>query len=678
VYRQRADSSDALTLLDTSNNPGNQTGTGSFYVLDVVSFKNQLVHDAEYIYYVTANSGQGITGRAVAADTSTVINDGSASNTVIANIPAQGTAVTGLIPPAAEGETAKTLDANAIKAEQVTVSSWDKLLLTWNHYHPAFQYTVAYGLGTTNNVTVTNSYNGYDLTQGGVLYAHTLPLFGGTNNVKITVTLNGGDNFYYKPSEINKPLQTFTVALSKPTNFKVTRDSTTNGTSATIEWTAVSGAPKYGNYKLYKIVAKNIEQDGDYYGYKPIEVEEDWTLVDDKVTLIEEGTTIKVVESGLDSAKGYLYALVADNGTAKSEPAVYRVAPGSIAAPAAFKARAAYVENTEGKRDYHAVISWGAQAGNPKYELARAAKDGDTLGEYTLAIGGPTLTAEGGRYTVTDPATIRKSYTYRLTATINEVQYLYFTDLDGEPYREEGNWSLSAKSSENTAYAVELTIGENSYLGDVTVDIYRAKAAESSQVGYFTKLVDESAFTRLKEGASLDKGNKYVDLTGILGETYVYRFEVKAKDGAVLTNTNPKLLFKAGIVVQPSKPHNVTSITTAGKLANNDQYFKVTKTYGDNNPLADTKIQLQYRKDGSADTVTWTDSGAPVLVHKAMSDLTEGSEVSEDDWYFVIREPSQTLQTTNEYRLVVVDQDGNTAKNDNTASAINSTTVGNW
>jgi hypothetical protein len=143
VYRQRSDGSDALKLLTST--ASQSAGPGEFYYTDSVEFDNQLADAAEYTYYVSANSGQGITGRAAAAGGATIINDGASSVKVKANIPARGTDVTQLVlVPATEA-----LTEAAITAEKVTtITGAEELLLTWPNNNPAFQYAVKYDLGT--------------------------------------------------------------------------------------------------------------------------------------------------------------------------------------------------------------------------------------------------------------------------------------------------------------------------------------------------------------------------------------------------------------------------------------------------------------------------------------------------------------------------------------------------
>jgi hypothetical protein len=220
--------------------------------VDVVSFDNQLVHEA-YIYYVTANSGQGITGRAVTDQNAAVINDGASSARVTANIPLRDTPVTQLVLDTVN----ETLTLDKITAETVK-STWgeDELLLTWPHYNPVKE--------------------GGDVTQ-----FYRAPLFGGTNTARIILSLGDADSYYYKPQEFSKPLTKYNLVkldLDANDDFKVERDRA-DTTKATITWKSATTVPKNATYNLYRIEAQGITNSGDYKSSQ-VEVVGDWEPVE--------------------------------------------------------------------------------------------------------------------------------------------------------------------------------------------------------------------------------------------------------------------------------------------------------------------------------------------------------------------------------------------------------------
>jgi hypothetical protein len=360
VYRQRTDGLDKLTHLETPN---------GLYVLDIVSPTNQLVDGVEYTYYVTANSGQGITERAVIDKT--IILDGAAQATVTAKIPARyndaGTwqDVTALL------EADQTLDAAAVKEEKVVDGNTEKLLLTWPHYNPAFKYTVSYDIGTALTLnTVSSDYPNPNSTAGlGTSAFWGAPLFGGTNTARISVKWNG-DVYYYKPVEITKPLAEYSLnRLNIPGGFTVSRD---NVTSATLKWPISADAPKAADYKVYRIEAKGITTGP--YAKGAVEVVGDWTLVTGFSTEgrvdYQDGNGnwyynlgITLVDTDLSYGKGYIYALYAEVGDAKSAPKLYGLQAGvSIPEPVDYAVTPSYTENSadEKVRTYQVTIGWNA------------------------------------------------------------------------------------------------------------------------------------------------------------------------------------------------------------------------------------------------------------------------------------------------------------------------------
>ena len=302
VYRQRSDGSDALVLLKTTGTQSTESPNTTpvpFSYLDVVGFKNQLAHEVEYTYYVTANSGQGATARAIelADNGGTLINDGASSVRVTANIPPRETEVTKLVlDPEKEELTAASIIPEPVENE---------LLITWPNYNPAFEYAVRYDLGKTLTLNIEPSEgdsegNATSTDEQGwdSLKYYKVPLFGGINTLRLTVTL--GDGLYYKPAELSKELGSY--ALTELPEFASDAINVArSGTSATISWEPISGVSA-NEYKLYRIEAKGLTDDEEYTSDQ-VEVVGDWVAV--------AGTQIPYD----------------DNGTSKIKVVGYRVGP---------------------------------------------------------------------------------------------------------------------------------------------------------------------------------------------------------------------------------------------------------------------------------------------------------------------------------------------------------------
>jgi hypothetical protein len=664
VYRQRSDGSDALTLL--ANTSSQSSASVSFSHLDVVSFDNQLVDQVGYTYYVTANSGQSATSRALKADGATLINDGASSTGVTANIPARTTAVTKLVL-----DPANELKVDSITPEQVKSSSGDILLVTWPNHNPAFSYTVKYDLGKalTLNLTPANSEdnvagNGSPDTEGwDVTRYYRAPLFGGTNTLRITVSL-GEDEYYYKPVELSKELPAYALTQLPSPTFIQNNPITRSGTGADITWTPATGASKDTVYKLYRIEAKGISTTNAYSGSQ-VEVVGDWVAVTGAPVL--SGTALTVTDTGLDLTKGYLYALYAETGTganpAKSLPTLYGLAPA--AAPAnTLSVVSTYTTNTAGDRDYSVTIGWTAQEG-AAYKLERALTTTypNAIGTFT-EIALPATIA--GRYTVLDTPAIRNSYIYRLTVTLEGTTTIFEEALDDAPFREYVNSSISVASTNiSTAYATDVTISGLGYDNDLAVDIYRAEADSSVSTGNYTTAVGKLNFTKIKENFSLKDSNTYTDEGLKIGTKYVYRHVVKA-GGKELYNTNENHLAKAGWVQIPSVPtlNNVQSLSLSGSN-NATYYYKVSVRYGI--ILSGTKVQLQSRALNATADAPWVSGTDSTVTQFTGTTPPTGSNLSDDDYYVTLTKPANAANFS--YRIVLVDQEGTTASTDNNVLA---------
>ncbi|MDR0628387.1 MAG: hypothetical protein LBG24_01835, partial [Treponema sp.] len=678
VYRQRSDRSDALVHLTTTNSQTTENNAipGSFVYLDVVSFDNQLVHEAEYVYYVTANSGQGITGRAVSGNDATVINDGASSATVTANIPPRDTPVANLVlDPDNEAFT-----VDSIKEETVQANGTEQLLLTWPQYNPAFQYQVAYDFGTklTLNQIIQDDQLENIVPQGTVLKYYRAPLFGGTNTARITLSLGEVDAYYYKPQEFSKSLAAYTLStipLGSSTNWKITSVTRTVGdnTSATITWTPLAEAPD-ADYKLYRIQANGITSDDGKLNNSATAVG-DWAEVTGPKTLVDDNGTFKfsVTDTGLSASKGYIYALYTETGAgAKSETVVYAIKPADAEDPS-LAAESSYVADAEGNRTYSVTIGWKAQSG-ATYKLERAPKTTYPTTSIGAFINVPTGTSVAGRYTVVDTPAIRSAYLYRLTVTYEGITRVYEKELKSEPFSDTVNAKIKVDSSTAYAYATKVTItllddtNPNTnptlayYDNDLEVDIYRAEGT-TADTGKFGQPVGNVNFDRVAEKVSLrGEDNTYEDKDLKIGTKYVYRLVVKTSAGKELHNTNTALSGNSGYVQEPSKPTFTSSNVSAAGNSGSIYYYKVTPGTG---PFLGAKVEVQRKADGNSPWSFWAD--ASVSNVQVGSTPPTGSSLTAGNYYFSVTKPTSP---SGQYRIVLVDQDGTVASTAATGATV--------
>jgi hypothetical protein len=710
VYRQRTDGLDALVRLVTPNSTDTQgvTSYADFSHVDIVSPTNQLEDGVEYTYYVTANSGQGTTGRAalgggtVVTDAPTVILDGAANTTVKAIIPARysesGTwqDVSVLL----DAEQEQVLNADAVKAEKVTTTgNSEKLLLNWPHYNPALKYTVYYDIGKA--LTLNTSITTPDLESKDVSVFYAVPLFGGENTARIVVALNDNNGeYYYKPLTVTKTLPSYALDIltPAPTITSVNRTATT----AQIAWNTVAGAPNAANYKLYRIESPDVT-DGSFTAGTQITVVGDWALVSigNSTSQNTSGTTttITVQDTGLTSSKGYIYALYAEVEIAKSAPGFYGAAALTVPTTTDLNI-ATYTVPDASDPDiltHKVTLGWTKQADVTSYSLLRAPITGSpanptdltkaVIGDF-VAVGGTLTPDASGRYTVTDTPPIRKSYKYRLVAhdaagsTVAEE-----TNLVADPFRDYISSALTVNNTGiDTAYAAEVQIGSPSaYEGDLYVDIYRATVPETIpglSAGYQNVAVSDTAFAKIADGIPLKGGGNaltYLDTGLTIGTYYVYRHVVRygatAAAAVELPNTavdggsNPIVDF-TGYVQTASVPSAITAVASATITSGSTTRYYYTLSGTPVNAKSAT-VRVQSRASGS--TGDWTDhaySGSIALYPDTNTNNLEWAStdtgVSPGDYYFYIATTGSAAASTN-YRIVLADEDGNIT--DKTGSA---------
>jgi hypothetical protein len=659
IYRQEVDT--AGKELSTFFEVGTTSlKTGEY--LDAVSRGNQLKDKALYKYGVVAFS------KASLARSVDYVKDGvTYADAVTANIPAQGTEILKLKTP----DYAITIHYEAVQSQE-----GQQLLVSWESPHPAFEYAVSYALG---NATLSkNIVSSEEVVGDPIKYFYT-PLFGGTTQISLGVAF-AGDQYYYKPALLTQAVTGLTLTQPfdfTPSSFNVNR----SGGYAGISWRLNTIAPNRSDYKLFRIETKGVYSSGSLSN--TVELVGDWAEVTGISDTREESgyQVITVTDTGLESGKNYLYGLYAEVGGRKSYTALYGIKAEEVSlAELDFDVKASYTETAD-VRTYSATIGWnaaeGVLTGNYKLERAITAEyPTKTTGAFTVVSATPaTPTAVGGRYTVIDtPLTIRQSYVYRLTATVNGVDVISYKSLSEAPFREYDETTSAytvSSSSIGTAYATEISFSLNTgYDKDITADIYRAVVPANSSIstGLTTKAYEEAAFTKLTTTAAHAVADgDYIDYlsSADIDTQYIYRVEYKAGGQPLYL---PKFVDSddktyTGYVQTPSVPYyssqNLVGTPSYGSPSVTRQYYTISGTN-----IFGAQIISQSRKQstggdwgtgggisttvasytpaaGTTDNLKWgTGAGAP------------DTGVGPNNEYFYFVTPTAVADT--EFRLVLV------------------------
>jgi hypothetical protein len=348
------------------------------------------------------------------------------------------------------------------------------------------------------------------------------------------------------------------------------------------------------------------------------------------------------------------------------------------------------------------TLGWTKQDGVASYTLLRAPVTNypSTTGDFvpvTIPAGQPDAS---GRYTITDTPAIRKSYKYRLVAhDAAGSTVVAEKDLNSDPFIDSVSSSLTVNSTNiGTAYAAQVEIGNPSaYLTDLYVDIYRAEVpanASPTPGSYQNVAVNSSApaFTRIENGLSL-KGNNltYLDTGLTIGTNYIYRHVIKygatASAAVELPNTaatasgDPVVDF-TGYVQTASVPSAsggavITQVSASSSGTNTMYYFTITG--GTLTNLREATVQVQTRATTAAALTSWSaySSITPGSIAYTTTSIAAGT-VPANTYYFTITRPTAALPVTNDYRLVLVDQDGNVASYDAASATVlvNDTALG--
>jgi len=432
------------------------------YYVDVVSHTNELVNGLEYEYAVISNSGNAH------------LQNGRSTVKASPSIPATFTPV---------------ITAEDVTVERfTTVSGADQIRVKIAN-KPNLTYQVAYTFGTG---TIVRDFENFGSALSAVnwnvpYYTTTYPTFGGKTSVSVKAYFR--DSSYYTTTALQTKEADFVVnTLASPTTFTAVQYMT----GISIRWSDVEDAT---GYKVYKAkISDSANNPNISTSSSPITILSDWALVTGNQTAPETRAADlwEIYEDITDATGNYIYAIIAENATAKSAPK-YTVATNTTVAAPSFTVTAAANDKVE--------ITWTASA-DVTYTLERAevVNYGNrgiepNTSNYTIsgswAAVSPALVPadyEQGRGEYTDTPAPGKAYAYRLTASRSNTSASSVQILNTGRFRNALYFSLT-RVTQNNALARDLTLRIQNQSGaydgnDLTFDLYRGIATSGSQTSF--------------------------------------------------------------------------------------------------------------------------------------------------------------------------------------------------
>jgi fibronectin type 3 domain-containing protein len=298
------------------------------YYVDTVSFKNQLVNDHDYVYYVEAVSGISTTpGRAVGDwDPSQIQEGGSLADAFVNNSDLAASNTIRAIVPERNG----TYDWIAVENVKVEMAYTEpkSIVVTWDA-KPNLNYAVTYtwGVGAEIGIdrdsladTDQTATTEYDYSPFNNVGYTVLPAVGGTNSITVYAAFAGGDAYFNKVAGVSANA-VYPEGLAAPTDFKVSRAANSWGE---LEWKKVDDAEDYAVYRAERV---NSYVDT---------LKSDWAVVTGSYKLNGDKTGYILYDTTAALDKAYRYMLVAVKGTGetaiRSLPATKTLDAGSILA----------------------------------------------------------------------------------------------------------------------------------------------------------------------------------------------------------------------------------------------------------------------------------------------------------------------------------------------------------
>jgi hypothetical protein len=513
------------------------------YVLDRVSFDNDLANNHKYTYTVIAK----VAGR---------LRNNSASVDVTANIPDRGETATVVTAP----------EATAVEVKEVEgVNGSTGLEVIWPS-DSLLKYSVAYTHGG-GDLPLGYTLKSPELS-GTTWLRQTVPLVGGKTTVKITAKWD--DNNYYPQKTVTKEYTATGAPLPAVNSFNVS-NYPYDGTY-TLTWSKLEGAT---GYSVWKADGIGIGFDvNDKLVYNALG---DWKAVDISGALLNGNTyTLKETVSAADASKTYLYGIIARNGTAKSTSLKTTTTDPVTSQIYNYFSSSSIVESKDANGEPQLLITVTAADGET-LSLSRADtvyeydQDGNaslkSVGAYAPVTGTPSVI--GNEYTWIDNPAIRASYAYKLTVTkdANTQEIVRYKNNGSYTLSISSGISVSASPGTTEAYSIDVSLTDSlNYTDDLKVDVYQAEAADQNSftpVTIWEKLtVTPLTFKDVTEGKKFTKGG----LTP--GKYYIYRIALTSDKAAGKTLYTGDSFWNSYTSTRPSVAPSVDWIVaTAG--ANN-------------------------------------------------------------------------------------------------------------
>jgi hypothetical protein len=411
--------------------------TKAGYYVDQVDFDNSLKNGESYTY----------TLEAVVSGYNPVTGAISDPKTVEADIPARTPTI--VAAPAVDAVTLAPY-ASSVTAQQ----NPDYLEVSWatGKAELPLSYLVEYIYGDGQTLPMVYPTGSISLT--GDIYAKrtAFPLVGGNSTVKITARWGKSTSTYtyYAPASVTKAHAGTLTVLPPVGTITLDTTNTVNG-SLSLSWDAVLSATGYDVYKA-EITSGGSTLSGSIAASQLTGVAIGTYASVGEVT--QNGGTVYFTDAGYDSAKKWLYLVIAKNTSARSSaPALYAKTPilPTVTAPTTITV-SVFQDTAVGDNALKVSVSWDRVVGET-YTLYRApielANDQSTVTSVGTFVQIPaaSLSDKDGKIIYidavgTDQLRLRQSYIYKVvtakdgnstekTATLNAAPFTKF--ISGSP-----------------------------------------------------------------------------------------------------------------------------------------------------------------------------------------------------------------------------------------------------
>ncbi|MDR1251164.1 MAG: hypothetical protein LBK62_03255 [Treponema sp.] len=494
------------------------------YYVDKVGFNNSLKDGVAYTYTLEA------VARGYAPLTGAI----SDPKTVTATIPARTPTI--VTAPAADAVTL-TPYVNA----GIGASNPDMLEVYWatEKANLPLRYVVEYiyGDGQTLPLVYGDTSSGSSLT--GDIYAKraVFPLVGGASTIKITARWDGSN--YYAPASVTKAHTGAPTVLPVVGSISGSGSPAANG-NLTLYWTAITGATGYDVYRA-EITSGGPSSSGNTYAsnLEGATIGAYSLIAPNAGDTRQNGNDVYFTDAGYDSAKKWLYLVIAKNAGARSSgPALYARVPSTPSVSDVNNFTVSTFQDTAADDDAWKVsVSWDRVEG-VAYTLYRAPAEFDqsdsmvSVGEYT-AIPAASLSEKDGKVIYIDTVgtgqlSLWQSYRYKVVGTKDGASTQSTRNLTTLPFGKFFSGSPNVSASGVSYGQLKVRPSEPPYSTGLTYELY---AAESDG----TQLT--SGWTEITLGTADDNGY-YTWSAPDTRKRYVFSQTTKAGD-ITLGNNNP-------------------------------------------------------------------------------------------------------------------------------------------